>query len=95
MSKYEEDKKRIDEIAERIAYRQPVKEWACIYWMAVAIGHLLEGMNKMKPGDIVDGKEIEQDMNITWEEFDETLSDTQKILSVVSAGTEQPRGDFE
>jgi len=42
MSKYSKDKERMDEIAERIAYRQPLKEWACIYWMAVAIGHLLE-----------------------------------------------------
>lgn len=95
MGKYTEDKERIDKITELIANQEPVKEWVCIYWMAVAIGHILEWMVKqMKPGDInEDEKEIEQDMNITWEEFNETLSDTQKILSVVSAGTEQPRED--
>ncbi len=41
-SKYAEDKERMDYIADRIANREPIKEWVCIYWMAVAIGHLLE-----------------------------------------------------
>lgn len=36
------DKEHMDEIAEKIANREPVKEWAVIYWMAVAIGHLIE-----------------------------------------------------
>ena len=42
MSKYAEDKARVDHIAEQIANREPIKEWVCIYWIAVAIGHLLE-----------------------------------------------------
>jgi hypothetical protein len=42
MNKYVKDKERMDEIAERIASREPIKEWACLYWMAVAIGHILE-----------------------------------------------------
>ena len=42
MSKYVEDKERIDKITELIANQDPVKEWVCIYWMAVAVGHLLE-----------------------------------------------------
>ena len=41
MSKYTKDKERMDEIAESIASREPIKEWACLYWMAVAIYHLL------------------------------------------------------
>lgn len=46
MGKYSKDKERMDEIAERIANRQPIKEWTAIYWMAVAIGHLLEWVVK-------------------------------------------------
>ena len=46
MSKYVKDKERMDEIAERIASREPIKEWACLYWMAVAIGHLIEWVVK-------------------------------------------------
>jgi hypothetical protein len=42
MSKYTEDKERIDKITERIANQEPVKEWVVIYWLAVAVGHLLE-----------------------------------------------------
>jgi len=36
------DKERIDQITEIIANQQPVKEWVVIYWLAVAVGHLLE-----------------------------------------------------
>ena len=46
MSKYTEDKERIDKITELIANQEPVKEWVCIYWMAVAIGHILEWVVK-------------------------------------------------
>ena len=46
MGKYTEDKKHMDEIAERIANRQPLKEWAAIYWLAVAVGHILEWVVK-------------------------------------------------
>ena len=42
MNKYVEDKERMDEITEKIANREPVKVWASTYWMAVAIGHILE-----------------------------------------------------
>lgn len=49
MSKYVEDKERIDKITELIANQDPVKEWVCIYWMAVAIGHILEWI--VKHGD--------------------------------------------
>jgi hypothetical protein len=46
MSKYTEDKERIDKITELIAHQEPVKEWVCIYWLAVAVGHLLEWVVK-------------------------------------------------
>ena len=42
MGKYTEDKERIDKITELIANQEPVKEWVCIYWLAVAVGHILE-----------------------------------------------------
>ena len=42
MNKYVKDKERIDQITEIIANQQPVKEWVVIYWLAVAVGHLLE-----------------------------------------------------
>ena len=95
MSKYSKDKERMDEIAERLYQRQDIWQDRYIYWIAVAIGHILEWVVKqMKPGDInEDGKEIEQDMNITWEEFNETLPNSQKILSVISQGTKQSGSD--
>jgi len=46
MSKYTDDKERIDEITEIIANKQPMKEWVAMYWMAVAIGHILEWIVK-------------------------------------------------
>lgn len=46
MKKYSTDKERMDQIAEKIANREPVKEWVAIYWMVVAIGHLLEWVVK-------------------------------------------------
>ena len=95
MSKYSKDKERMDEIAERLSERQDIWQDRYIYWITVAIGHILEWVVKqMKPGDInEDGKEIEQDMNITWEEFNETLPNSQKILSVISQGTKQSGSD--
>lgn len=50
MGKYSDDKERMDEIAYKIANREPIKEWAAIYWMAVAIGHLLEWVVKHETG---------------------------------------------
>ena len=46
MSKYAEDKARVDHIAEQIANREPIKEWVALYWLAVAVGHLLEWVVK-------------------------------------------------
>ena len=46
MSKYTEDKERIDKITEIIANKEPMKEWVALYWIAVAIGHILEWMVK-------------------------------------------------
>ena len=46
MGKYSEDKKRMDQIAETIANKEPIKEWAAIYWLSVAVGHLLEWVIK-------------------------------------------------
>lgn len=50
MGKYTTDKERMDEIADKISNREPIKEWAAIYWMAVAIGHLLEWVVKHETG---------------------------------------------
>lgn len=36
----------MDKIAEIIANKEPMKEWVALYWMAVAIGHLLEWVVK-------------------------------------------------
>ena len=46
MSKYAEDKERIDKITEIVANKEPMKEWVAIYWLAVAVGHLLEWVVK-------------------------------------------------
>lgn len=59
MNKYVKDKERMDEIAERIASREPIKEWACLYWMAVAIGHILEWIVKHNKTDLRDIQLIE------------------------------------
>ena len=48
MSKYTEDKERMDEIAKKIANREPIKEWVVLYWLAVAVGHILEYISKRK-----------------------------------------------
>lgn len=68
MNKYTRDKERMDEIAERLSQRQDIWQDRYVYWIAVALGHILEWMVKqMKPGDInEDGKEIEQDGDVTW-----------------------------
>jgi hypothetical protein len=46
MNKYEQDKKNMDYIADKIAHKEPLKEWVAFYWMAVAIGHILEWIVK-------------------------------------------------
>ena len=56
MNKYAVDKERMDEIAERIANRQ-IKEWAAIYWMAVAIGHILEWIIRHERNNVANGSD--------------------------------------
>lgn len=51
MGKYSDDKERMDEIIDRISSRERIKEWAAMYWMAVAIGHLLEWVVKHEKGE--------------------------------------------
>ena len=46
MSKYSRDKERMDEIAERLSQRQDIWQDRYIYWIAVAIGHILEWVVK-------------------------------------------------
>lgn len=46
MSKYSEDKKNMDEIADRLSTRQDIWQDRYIYWIAVAIGHILEWVVK-------------------------------------------------
>jgi hypothetical protein len=46
MSIYDTDKERIDKIEYKIMHREPLKEWVAFYWMAVAIGHILEWIVK-------------------------------------------------
>ena len=48
MSKYTEDKERMDEITEIIANKEPMKEWVALYWISVAIGHILEWIVKQQ-----------------------------------------------
>ena len=46
MSIYDTDKERVDKIAGKIARREPIKEWVAMYWLAVAVGHILEWIVK-------------------------------------------------
>lgn len=46
MSKYSRDKERMDEIAGRLSERQDIWQDRYIYWMAVAIGHILEWVQR-------------------------------------------------
>lgn len=46
MGKYSEDKEHMDEIADKLVDRQDIWQDRFIYWMAVAIGHLLEWVVK-------------------------------------------------
>ena len=46
MNKYSEDKERMDEIAERLSQRQDIWQDRYVYWIAVAIGHILEWIVK-------------------------------------------------
>ena len=42
LNKYERDKERMDEIAERLSERQDIWQDRYVYWIAVAVGHILE-----------------------------------------------------
>ena len=48
MSKYTEDKERMDEIADKLSDRQDIWQDRYIYWIAVAIGHILEWIVKQQ-----------------------------------------------
>lgn len=41
-----EDKRRMDKYADKIARQEPVKEWMVIYALLVAVGHILEWIEK-------------------------------------------------
>ena len=53
MNKFIKDKERIDEITEIIANKEPMKEWVAMYWMAVAIGHILEWIVKKGESNVM------------------------------------------
>ena len=55
MSKYTEDKKNMDEIADKLSERQDIWQDRYIYWIAVAIGHLLEWVVKHEHSNVADG----------------------------------------
>ena len=42
LNKYERDKERMDEIAERLSERRDIWQDRYVYWIAVAVGHILE-----------------------------------------------------
>ena len=42
MNRYTRDKERMDEITERLSQRQDIWQDRYIYWIAVALGHILE-----------------------------------------------------
>ena len=48
MSKYRADKERMDEIADKLSDRQDIWQDRYIYWIAVAIGHILEWIVKQQ-----------------------------------------------
>ena len=57
MSKYGTDKERMDIIAERLVHRQDIWQDRYIYWIAVAIGHILEWVVKHEHSNVVDGSD--------------------------------------
>ena len=46
LNQYSRDQERMDEIAERLSERQDVWQDRYIYWIAVAIGHILEWVER-------------------------------------------------
>lgn len=78
MSKYSEDKERMDQIAERLSERQDIWQDRYIYWIAVTLGHILEWIVKNGSNAVsIDSRsadinetiddDSEQDGWITWE----------------------------
>ena len=57
MSKYSRDKERMDEIAERLSERQDIWQDRYIYWIAVAIGHILEWVVKHEHSNVANGSD--------------------------------------
>ena len=57
MSKYTEDKERMDEIAGRLSERQDIWQDRYIYWIAVAIGHILEWVVKHEHSNVANGSD--------------------------------------
>lgn len=57
MSKYRTDKERMDIIAERLVHRQDIWQDRYIYWIAVALGHILEWVVKHEHSNVVDGSD--------------------------------------
>ena len=55
MNKYSKDKERMDEIAERLSQRQDIWQDRYIYYMAVAIGHILEWVVKHEHSNVANG----------------------------------------
>jgi hypothetical protein len=53
MNKYSKDKERMDEIAERLYQRQDIWQDRYIYWIAVAIGHILEWIVKKGESNVM------------------------------------------
>lgn len=45
----------MDEIAERLSQRQDIWQDRYIYWIAVAIGHILEWVVKHEHSNVADG----------------------------------------
>lgn len=55
MSKYTQDKERMDEIAGKLSHRQDIWQDRYIYWIAVAIGHILEWVVKHEHSNVANG----------------------------------------
>ena len=55
MSKYQADKEKMDIITERLVHRQDIWQDRYIYWIAVAIGHILEWIVKHERNNVANG----------------------------------------
>lgn len=57
MSKYNKDKERIDEIAERLSQRQDIWQDRYVYWIAVTLGHILEWIIRHERNNVANGSD--------------------------------------